>query len=75
VDGYQHPFSGIPQALRPPEGPNGANLFVYHLPRDITDADLATLFAPFGNVISSKVFVDKKTADSKGFGKQVFMSA
>lgn len=53
---------------RPPEGPNGANLFIYHLPRDLTDNDLATLFAGFGNIISAKVFVDKKTSESKGFG-------
>lgn len=53
---------------RPLEGPQGANLFIYHLPRDVTDADLATLFSSFGNVISAKVFVDKKTSDSKGFG-------
>jgi RNA recognition motif-containing protein len=52
------------------EGPIGANLFIYHLPRDITDADLATLFAVFGNVISSKVFCDKQTLESKGFGKK-----
>jgi CUG-BP- and ETR3-like factor len=53
---------------RPPEGPAGANLFVYHLPHDLTDADLATAFNPFGNVISAKVFVDKFTGESKGFG-------
>lgn len=60
--------------VRPPEGPAGANLFIYHLPRDLTDADLATLFAAFGNVISAKVFVDKKTTESKGFGKSLFIS-
>ncbi|KAL7565601.1 hypothetical protein ACA910_018964, partial [Epithemia clementina (nom. ined.)] len=53
---------------RPREGPAGANLFVYHLPHDLTDADLATAFNSFGNVISAKVYVDKYTGESKGFG-------
>lgn len=53
---------------RPREGPAGANLFVYHLPHDLTDADLATAFNPFGNVISAKVYVDRFTGESKGFG-------
>lgn len=50
------------------EGPAGANLFIYHLPHDLTDADLATAFAPFGTVISAKVYMDKITGESKGFG-------
>ena len=59
-----------PPNPRPREGPAGANLFVYHLPHDLTDADLATAFNPFGNVISAKVYVDKYTGESKGFGKR-----
>jgi len=55
-------------AARPREGPAGANLFIYHLPHDLTDADLATAFNPFGNVISAKVYADKYTGESKGFG-------
>lgn len=53
---------------RPLEGPPGANLFIYHLPHDLTDADLATAFAPFGHVVSAKVYVDRITGESKGFG-------
>jgi CUG-BP- and ETR3-like factor len=52
---------------RPREGPAGANLFVYHLPHDLTDADLATAFNPFGND-RCKVYVDKYTGEKQGFG-------
>ncbi|CAB9505389.1 Elav-like family member [Seminavis robusta] len=66
--GYRNPQEMRPPNPRPREGPAGANLFVYHLPHDLTDADLATAFNPFGNVISAKVYVDKYTGESKGFG-------
>lgn len=55
-------------ATRLTEGPPGANLLVYHLPRDLNDANLNTLFAPFGEILSVQVFVDKITNESKGFG-------
>jgi len=44
------------------------NIYVSNLSFNVQDQDLKDFFAPFGEVTSAKVIIDRVTGKSKGFG-------
>ncbi|EQC49013.1 hypothetical protein M899_0646 [Bacteriovorax sp. BSW11_IV] len=46
----------------------GKKIYVGNLPYTISNDDLASAFADFGNVESAKIITDRDTGRSKGFG-------
>jgi len=44
------------------------NIYVGNLPYSVTDSDLRTTFAKFGDVSEVNLITDRFTGESKGFG-------
>ena len=44
------------------------NLYISNLNYSVTDAELAELFADYGEITSAKVIMDRETGRSRGFG-------
>ncbi|ETV89037.1 hypothetical protein H257_00439 [Aphanomyces astaci] len=74
---YPQPYGYAPQVAGPGppiqttesgQGPPGCNLFVFHIPNDMTNQDLFNYFQTFGNVISARIMVEKESGRSRGFG-------
>lgn len=50
------------------KGPDGANLFVFHIPNDFSNQEMYDMFAQYGNVLSARIMVETETGRSRGFG-------
>jgi len=50
------------------KGPDGANLFIFHIPNHFTNLDMYRLFCQYGNLLSVRIMVEKDTGRSRGFG-------
>lgn len=50
------------------KGPEGANLFIFHIPNHFTNLDMWHLFCHYGNLLSVRIMVEKETGRSRGFG-------
>jgi len=50
------------------KGPDGANLFIFHIPNNFTNVDMYNLFCRYGRLVSVRIMVEKDTGRSRGFG-------
>ena len=57
------------------KGPDGANLFIFHIPNHYTNLDMYHLFLPYGNLLSVRIMVERDTGRSRGFGFVSYDSA
>ena len=44
------------------------NIYIGNISYNMTDGELGDLFAPYGEVSSAKIIMDRETGRSKGFG-------
>lgn len=56
------------QSGNDPTGPPGANIFIFHIPKDWGRQQLLSAFGGFGAVVSCYVALDKESGRNKGFG-------
>lgn len=68
----QHKTLKVSKSRAGGENIKGANLYVSRLPIPWTEADLNTLFEPYGKIIQSKVLVDLQSGVSKRVGFVLF---
>lgn len=66
---YQASSPGPPiQTTSSNKGPEGANLFIFHIPNHFTNIDMYNLFCHYGNLLSVRIMVEKDSGRSRGFG-------
>ena len=70
--GYEKYYPGPPiQSVPGPAGltgPDGCNLFVFHIPSNFTNLDMFYLFQPCGAIVSVRIMTEAGTGRGRGFG-------